>query len=236
MKRLLFFSFIAAMCLPFDAHAQFLENLKKLLKGTPGLTQEDAANGIKEALVKGTSNGVNLVSKMDGYFANPRIRIPLPAEAEAMQTKLRAIGLGKQVDRAILSINRAAEDAAQGAQPIFVDAIKKMTITDAISIVKGDTNAATTYLKKNTDSSLNRKFQPSIKASLEKVNATKYWADIVTTYNRLPLVKKINPDLTQYVTGKAIDGLFLMIANEESAIRKNPLARTSDLLKKVFGK
>lgn len=236
MKRILIFSIIAALFLPFDAHAQFFENLKKLLKGTTGLTQEDAANGIREALVKGTSNGVNLVSKTDGYFANPRISIPLPAEAEAMQTKLRAIGLGKQVDRAILSLNRAAEDAAQGAQPIFIDAIKKMTITDAITIVKGDTNAATTYLKKNTDSSLNRKFQPSIKASLEKVNATKYWTDIVTTYNRLPFVRKINPDLAQYVTGKAIDGLFLMIANEEVAIRKNPLARTSDLLKKVFGK
>lgn len=236
MKKILIILFVALLSIPNGAQAQLLESIKKIFQRTTGLTQADAANGIKEALVKGTANGVNLVSKADGYFGSPEIKIPFPADAAAMQTKLRAMGLGKQVDNVILTINRAAEDAAKDAQPIFIDAIKKMTITDAIAIVKGDTSAATSYLKKTTDSSLNQKFQPSIRTSLEKVNATKYWAEITATYNRLPFVRKINPDLSKYVTGKAIDGLFLMIAKEEGAIRNDPRARTTELLKKVFGK
>jgi hypothetical protein len=233
MKIIPIISFIAALCISCEAQAQIQETVQTLFSG---VTEQDAANGIKEALVKGTSTGVELVSKADGFFGNPEIKIPFPPDAAEIETELRAIGLGQQVDQVILTINRAAEDAARDAQPIFLDAIKKMTITDAISIVRGDSIAATSYLKINTDSALILKFQPSIKTSLEKVNATKYWTDIVTTYNQLPLVDQINPDLPAYVTGKAIDGLFVMIAKEESAIRKDPLARTTDLLKKVFGK
>jgi hypothetical protein len=200
-----------------------------------GLTESDAAAGIKDALVKGTSEGVDLVSKVDGYLGNPEIKIPLPPDAAAVESKLRTIGLGTQVDKVIVTMNRAAEDAARDAQPIFIAAIRKMTITDALAIVQGDSAAATSYLKKNTAADLAVQFQPSIKASLEKVNATKYWSDIISIYNQLPLVEKIDPNLTQYVTGKAIDGLFVMIAKEEASIRKDPLARTTEILKKVFG-
>jgi hypothetical protein len=152
-----------------------------------------------------------------------------------METKLRAIGLGKKVDEFNESMNRAAEQAAAEAKTVFVAAIKGMTVKDAINIVKGENNAATMYLKNTTSPELNGKFQPIIKTSLDNVNATKYWGDLITAYNKIPLVKKMNPNLTEYVTDKAISGLFVMIAKEELKIRKDPVARTSELLKKVFG-
>jgi hypothetical protein len=218
------------------ADAQFLKDAKKLLnKKTKGLTEKDAADGIKEALVNGTGESVKLVSVVDGYWANPEIKIPFPAEAKEMESKLRAIGMSKKVDEFNVSMNRAAEKAANEAKPIFIAAIKGMTVRDAINIVKGSDNAATTYLKNTTSPELIARFQPIIKTSLDNVNATKYWSDLITIYNKIPLVKKMNPDLTQYVTTRAIDGLFIMIAREELKIRKDPLARTSELLKKVFG-
>jgi hypothetical protein len=166
---------------------------------------------------------------------NPEIKIPFPPEAISVETKLRSVGLGKQVDKAVLSINRAAEDAAKEAKPIFVAAIKGMSITDAIQIVTGKENAATEYLKRTTTIELKAKFEPVIRNSLNKVNATRYWSDVMNTYNKIPLVQKMNPDLTAYVTDRAIEGLFVMIAQEEFRIRKDPVARTTDLLKKVFG-
>jgi hypothetical protein len=132
-------------------------------------------------------------------------------------------------------MNRAAEKAATEAKPIFIAAIKGMTVRDAINIVRGADNAATMYLKNTTSQELIAKFQPPIKTSLDNVNATRYWSDLVSIYNKIPLVKKMNPNLTEYVTQKAIDGLFIMIAKEELKIRKDPVARTSELLKKVFG-
>jgi hypothetical protein len=222
--------------LTINLNAQLLENAKKLIEQkTGGLSEKDAADGIKEALVKGTGEGVKLVSNVDGYFRNPEIKIPFPKEAKEAETKLRAIGMGKQVDKFILSINRAAEDAAKEAKPIFVTAITSMTISDAINIVKGNNDAATKYLQRTTSSQLNAKFQPVIKTSLDKVDATKYWGDLIRAYNKIPMVKKMNPNLAEYVTSKAIDGLFIMIAKEELKIRKDPLARTTELLKKVFG-
>jgi len=152
-----------------------------------------------------------------------------------MESKLRTVGMGKKVDEFNESMNRAAEKAASEAKPIFISAIKDMTVKDAINIVKGSDNAATMYLKNTTSPQLIDKFKPVIKSSLDNVNATKYWSDLITIYNKIPLVKKMNPDLTAYVTGKAIDGLFVMIAKEELKIRKDPMARTSELLKKVFG-
>jgi len=139
------------------------------------------------------------------------------------------------VDEVVLSINRAAEIAANEARPIFISAITGMTITDAINIVRGADNAATMYLQKTTSVQLNEAFHPIIASSLEKVDATRYWDDVVNTYNMIPFVKKMDPDLARYVTGKAIEGLFIMIAKEELKIRKDPLARTTELLKKVFG-
>jgi hypothetical protein len=217
-------------------NGQILNDVQKLIDpGKSGLTEKDAAAGIKEALEKGTGESVSFVSKLDGYFKNAEIRIPFPENAKEIESKLRAIGLGSQVDEVVLSINRAAEDAAKSAQPIFIAAIKGMTINDAIKIVKGSNDAATTYLKRTTSPELRAKFSPVIKASLDKVDATRLWTEVINSYNQIPFVKKQNPDLTAYVTDKAIDGLFIMIAKEELKIRQNPVARTSDLLKKVFG-
>jgi hypothetical protein len=220
----------------FGSKAQVLDDAMKIInQGTGGLTETDAVNGIKEALVKGTGESVGLVSKLNGYFSNPEIKIPFPPEAREIESKLRAIGMGSQVDEVILSLNRAAEDAANSAGPIFVSAIKKMTVSDAIQIVKGQNDAATRYLAKTTTPELKAAFSPVIKASLDKVNATRLWEDLIKTYNQIPFVKKQNPNLTEYVTDKAISGLFVMIAKEELKIRQNPAARTSELLKKVFG-
>ena len=216
--------------------AQFLNNAKKLINSkNNGLTEKDAADGIKEALVNGTGESVKQVSVLNGYWGNPEIKIPFPTEAKEMESKLRTIGMGKKVDEFNESMNWAAEKAASEAKSIFLTAIKEMTVRDAVNIVKGTDNAATMYLKNNTSPQLIDKFQPIIKTSLDNVNATRYWSDLITIYNKIPMVKKMNPDLPQYVTQKAIDGLFIMIAKEELKIRKDPVARTSELLKKVFG-
>lgn len=215
---------------------QFLHDLSQTAGTTPaGLTESDAAAGIREALIKGITEGVNIVSVVDGYFKNAEIKIPFPPEAANIESKLRAVGLGNQVDNAILSINRAAEDAAKEAKPIFVAAIKGLTISDAIGIVRGQENAATLYLQRTTTPELKTRFEPVINNSLSKVNATKYWSDLINTYNKIPFVEKMNPNLAGYVTDKAIEGLFVMIAREELKIRKDPVARTTELLKKVFG-
>ncbi|GHM99297.1 hypothetical protein WSM22_07870 [Cytophagales bacterium WSM2-2] len=199
------------------------------------LSIADIGNGLKEALTNGISKGADTLSKVDGYFKNPQIKIPFPPDAKKVEDKLRAIGMGKDVDNFIMTLNRAAEDAAKDSKPIFIDAIKKMTFQDAASLLKGQPDAATQYLKRTTTPQLKDKFKPVIHNSLEKVNATKHYKDLVTTYNKIPFVQKVNPDLDAYATDLAIQGLFVMIANEEKSIRQNPVARTSDLLKKVFG-
>jgi hypothetical protein len=235
MKKVYFLVIIAILNMQY-LDAQFLKDAKKMLNSkSKGLTEKDAADGIKEALVNGTGESVKSVSALNGYWGNPEIKIPFPSEAKEMESKLRAVGMGKKVDEFNESMNRAAEKAANEAKPIFIAAIKNMTIRDAINIVKGTDNAATLYLKNNTSTELIEKFQPIIKTSLDDVNATRHWGDLITTYNKIPLVKKMNPNLPEYVTQKAIDGLFVMIAKEELKIRKDPMARTSDLLKKVFG-
>ena len=234
IKSILFL--LLVILFSFRSEGQFLKDIKKMIDpGKTGLSEKDAISGIKEALEKGTGESVGFVSKLDGYFGNLEIKIPFPQEAQDIESKLRTLGLGNQVDQAVLSINRAAEDAAKSAQPIFVSAIRGMNVTDAINIVKGKNDAATSYLKNSTTPELKSKFNPVIKASLDKVNATKYWADLIHAYNQIPFVKKQNPDLAAYATVKAIEGLFVMIAKEELNIRKNPAARTTELLKKVFG-
>ncbi len=223
--------------LSFGSQAQFLQDAMKIIdQGKGGLTEKDAVEGIKEALVKGTGESVALVSKLNGYFSNPEIKIPFPENARTIESKLRAIGLGNKVDEVILTLNRAAEDAAKSAQSIFVSAITGMNISDALQIVRGNNNAATQYLAKTTTPELKAKFNPVIKSSLDKVDATRLWAELITAYNQIPFVTRQNPDLTGYVTDKAISGLFTMIAKEELKIRQNPAARTTELLKKVFGK
>lgn len=222
--------------LSFGAQAQFDLNKasEKLLGSSSSLSQEDAAKGIKEALTKGIEKGVEQVAVTDGYFKNSKIKIPLPENATIVEKKLRAVGLGSQVDDAILSLNRAAENAANEAKPIFVNAIKQLSFQDAVKIIKGNDDAATQYLNTTTTDQLTEKFKPIIKASLAKVNATKYWNTMMSSYNKIPFVQKVNPDLEAYVTQKAIEGLFVMVAKEEKLIRDDPAARTTDILKKVF--
>ncbi len=212
-------------------------NLNKLKKSLGGesLSTEQVAEGLKEALTNGVSNGADLVSQLDGYYKNPEIKIPFPPEVRQVESSLRQLGLGSEVDKFVESLNRAAEDAALEAKPIFISAIKQMTIQDAWGILKGEQDAATKYLSKTTSPLLKEKFNPVIRQSLDKVNATKYYSDLIKTYNKIPLVQKVNPNLDEYATEKAIQGLFLMIAKEEKNIRANPGARTTDLLKKVFG-
>jgi hypothetical protein len=235
MKKVLLLVFIAIITMQYT-DAQILKNAKQLINSNSRtLTEKDAADGIKEALINGTTQSVRLVSVADGYWGNAEIKIPFPSDAKEMETKLRAIGMGNKVDEFNVSMNRAAEKAAAEARDIFINAIKGMTVKDAVNIVRGENNAATLYLKNTISTDLTVKFQPVIKTALDNVSATRYWSDLVTAYNKIPLVKKMNPDLTAYVTGKAIDGLFIMIAKEELKIRKDPMARTSELLKKVFG-
>lgn len=217
-------------------YCQFPVEIKQILDPVKSsLTEKDAVAGIREALVKGTGESVKIVSKVNGYFANPEIKIPFPPEAKEVENKLRAIGLGSQVDEVVTSINRAAEEAAKSAEPVFVAAINGMSITDAINIVKGKNDAATRYLEKTTSPELKAKFSPIVKAALDKVDATRLWADVIRQYNQIPFVKKQNPDLTAYVTDEAIAGLFVMVAKEEANIRRDPAARATELLKKVFG-
>lgn len=200
------------------------------------VTTEDVSKGLKEALVKGTTKGSEQASKQDGFFKNSRIKIPFPPEVQKVETRLRAMGMNSLVDDFVLSVNRAAEDAAIKAKPIFVNAITSMSISDAWNILTGEKNAATQYLKRTTSSQLYTSFNPVIEGSLKKVNATKYYSDVITTYNAIPLVEKVNPDLDDYVTNRAMDGLFTLIEDEERNIRENPIARTTELLKKVFAK
>lgn len=203
---------------------------------TGGITEAEAGQGIKEALTNGVVRGISFLNKTDGFFGNAAYKLLLPPDAKKIEKTLRDLGMGKKVDQAILQINRGAEDAVGYAKPIFVDAIKEMTLMDAINIVKGNKDAATNYFRDKTTQKLITAFLPVIKASLDKVDATKYYSDIVTTYNNFPTTfKKINPDLPSYVAAKAVDALFDQIAKEEANIRANPVARTSDLLKKVFG-
>ena len=233
---------ISLAFLALTVSAQNFNDLKKkaekklAIPSVPkGFTEEEAGKALKEALSKGAVKGSATVSKLDGYFGNPKIKIPFPPDAKKIEDKLRSIGLNKECDDVILSVNRAAEDAGSSAKDVFTKVISDMTITDAINIVKGSDNAGTEYLKAKSRAMLVEAFKPIIKASLDKVGATKNWELVITKYNKIPFVEKVNPDLVQYATEKAIDGLFVKVAEEELQIRKDPIARTSDLLKKVFG-
>lgn len=213
---------------------QAVNDANQVLGTSQPLTSEQVGQGLKEALTQGISKGADALSQTDGYFKNAEIKIPFPPDAKKVEDKLRAIGLGNDIDRFVMTLNRGAEDAAKQAKPIFVDAIKQMTIEDAWGILKGQPDAATQYLKKTTTTQLQAQFKPVIQSSLDKVNATKYYTDLVNTYNKIPFVEKVNPDLNAYATDLAIKGLFMTVANEEKNIRANPAARTTDLLKKVF--
>jgi Protein of unknown function (DUF4197) len=200
-----------------------------------GLSNADITKGLKEALNVGTKNATGKASKVDGYYKNNLIKIPFPSEAKDMRSTLMKMGMKKQVEDFEKQLNRAAEDAATKAAPIFLAAITKMSINDGLTILRGKDDEATQYLKKSTSAELSKQFRPIIAASLKKVQITKYWNPLFTTYNKVPFVKRVNPNLDDYVTQRAIEGLFKLVAQEETKIRKDPAARISDILKKVFG-
>lgn len=201
-----------------------------------GITQTEAGQGIKEALAQGLAKSVLQLNTTDGFFKDALYKVLLPPEAKKIENTLRTLGFNSLVDKAILQINRGAEDAVGYAKPIFVDAIKSMTITDAIGLVKNGDTSATHFFREKTTSKLMAAFTPVIKSSLDKVDATKYYGDLITKFNNLPTTfNKLNPDLTSYVTARATDALFDLVAKEEVNIRTNFAARSSDILKKVFG-
>jgi hypothetical protein len=204
--------------------------------GIGGLSQAEAAQGIKAALDQGIGKSVLQLNTVDGFFKDAVYKVLLPPDAKKIENTLRTLGFNSLVDKAILQINRGAEDAVGFAKPIFIDAIKNMTLQDAIGLVKNGDTSATHFFREKTTSKLLAAFQPVIKASLDKVDATKYYGDLVTKYNDLPTTfKKVNPDLANYVTDRATAALFDLIAKEELNIRNNFAARSSDILKKVFG-
>ncbi|MBC5833642.1 DUF4197 domain-containing protein [Flavobacterium sp. F372] len=214
--------------------AEMQQVLEQLPQQTGILSQAEMGNGLKEALNNGITKQVSKLTATDGFFRNEAVKILLPEEIQKVDTKLRQLGMSKLADEGLKVLNRAAEDAVKEATPIFVDAVKQMTFTDAKNILLGNESSATNYLQTSTSTALYGKFNPVIKNSFAKVGADKIWTQIITKYNSIPLVKKVNPDLTDYTTNKAMEGVFKMIAVEEKDIRTNFSARTSDLLRKVF--
>jgi Protein of unknown function (DUF4197) len=222
-----------------NAQGGLLDGAKNALNAVKGgggsLSSDDIVAGLKEALNQGTKKSTDRLSAVDGFFKDAAVKILLPPEAAKVEKTLRSMGFGAQCDQAILSLNRAAEDASKSAAPIFINAIKGMSVQDGIGILKGSDTAATGYLRKSTSVQLTASFKPVIDSSLQKTGATKYWKDLFETYNKVPFHKAVNPDLSAYATQKALDGVFYYVAVEEKNIRANPAAQASALLKKVFG-
>lgn len=224
---------------PLAANAQFdglLNQAKEKVSTVTGLPtgNTDIAAGLKEALNKGVEKQVNKLTAVDGFYKNEAVKILMPGELQKVDKTLRKVGMGNLADEGIKSLNRAAEDAVKEATPVFVAAIKNMSITDAKNILLGNDDAATGYLKTSTSAELYKKFLPIVQQSIGKVGADKIWNSIISKYNNMPLVSKVNPDINDYVTQKALEGVFKMIAVEEKNIRTDLSARTSPLLKKVF--
>jgi hypothetical protein len=211
-----------------------MQQIASQLPQAGGLSNAEIASGLKEALNNGITKEVSKLTKTDGFYKNQLVKILLPAELQKVDKALRDVGMSSLADEGLKVLNRAAEDAVKEATPIFVDAVKGMTFNDAKNILLGDERSATTYLQNTTNTALYTKFNPVVKKSLGKVGADKVWTNIITKYNALPLTADVNPDLNDYVTRKAMDGVFTMIAIEEKDIRNNLAARTSDLLKRVF--
>ncbi|MBN1551464.1 DUF4197 domain-containing protein [bacterium] len=201
-----------------------------------GLPDSTIADGLLEALTIGSGNAVDLASKTDGYFKNSKIKIPLPKELQKAEDLIRTAGLGDKLDEFVLSMNRAAEEAAPKAKPIFLDAVKGMSFTDARKILQGNDNEATIYFKEKTYDSLRDVFQPVVGEAMSKVEVTKHYQDLEKSLANLPISGISDVKLDKYVTEQALDGLFKLLAEEEAKIRKDPSARLTDILKNVFGK
>jgi hypothetical protein len=221
----------------FPASAQFDQILKELGIGqSRGLSDAKIGSGLKEALKIGTENAAKFTGKLDGYFRNQAIKILMPEKLQTMEKTLRAVGLGPQVDEFILSMNRAAERAAPAAKQIFWDAIGEMTFQDAKKILSGNETAATDYFKAKTTDELTTAFRPIVDRATNEVGVTRQYKELIGRFQSIPFVKSETVDIDQYVTTKALDGLFYVVAQEEKKIRTDPAARVTDLLKEVFGK
>lgn len=199
------------------------------------LTNDEVISGLRDALTVGTNNSSAFASKIDGFYKNPKLFIPFPPEAQKVKDWATKLKMEAQLDKFVETLNRSAEEAAKDAAPVFVNAIKGMSIGDGFAILKGGDNAATQYLKDKTTVELRQKFTPVVQTAINKVELTKYWSPIINSYNKVPFVEKQNPDLTAYVTERAMEGLFKLISEEELKIRKDPVARVTDILKRVFG-
>ena len=211
------------------------EQVRSLIGGSGPLTQGEIVDGLKEALTIGSDNAATSLNRRDAFFANVALKIPFPPKARAVENTLRNIGAGQVADDVILSLNRAAEDAAIRSKPIFLDAIRTITFADAVGILRGGPTSATDYLRVSTLQSLVAAFRSPIQGSLDKVGATRYWGDAISLYNKVPLVDPVDPDLTAFVTSKALDGLFTVVGQEEAKIRADPAARVTEILRRVFG-
>lgn len=213
---------------------QVANQLPEILNENGQIGQNQIAQALKQALNQGIDKQVSKLTKTNGFYNNSLVKIGLPAELQQVEKTLRSVGLGNLADEGIKALNKAAENAVKEATPIFVDAVKSMTISDATNILMGDKNATTKYLERTTSKALYSKFNPVIENSFSKVGADKIWANIIKQYNNIPMVKKVNPDLTDYVTQEALNGVYTMIEQEELNIRKNASSRTTDLMKSVF--
>jgi hypothetical protein len=200
------------------------------------IAESEVVDALKNALTKGAKESISIASAVDGFYRNPKLFIPWPAEAEKMKTVLSSLGLSSQVATVEKTINRAAEEASKSAFEVFVSAIKNMTVKDGIAIVTGGDNAATEYLRQTTSNELSEKFKPIVKKAIGKVKLTSYWNPLMKKYNKIPGVQKQNPDLEQYITDKAIDGLMVLIAEEEAKIRKDPAGQVTDILNRILKK
>lgn len=239
MKKAFLAAFVAASGL-YLVSCDMLSGVMDTGTGTgmPKLTNDEVIAGLREALKVGTNNGASMASKTDGFWKNDALRLPFPPNAQKVKDKCLQLGIRKEVEEFELTLNRAAEVACKEAAPIFVNAIMSMSISDGFNILNGSDNAATQYLKDKTTSQLRAAFQPKVKDAIESVKLTKYWEPLAKAYNTGTLLtggEKVDPDLENYVTGKAIDGIFHLIQIEEGKIRKDPLARVNDILQKVFG-
>jgi hypothetical protein len=211
-----------------------LQNVIRQLPNESDLSQEQIGNGLRQALDNGIKNQVSKLTLKDGFYRNDLVKILLPKELQVVDKGLRRIGLSNLADEGIKVLNRAAEDAVKTATPIFINAVKKITFTDAKNILLGENNAATSYLQSKTSESLYDSFTPVINNSFSKVGANKIWSNLITKYNSIPFVKKVNPDLTNYVTNEALKGVFIMIMKEEKGIREKAGLRNTTILKQVF--
>lgn len=229
IKRILVF----VIAIQFAGCAELQKVVSQLPSGG-ALSQDQIGNGLKQALDNGIKNQVSKLTASNGFYKNEMVKILLPEELQAVDKGLRKIGLGNLADEGIKVLNRAAEDAVKTATPIFVNAVKNMSFNDAKNILLGEENAATTYLKNETSTALYSEFKPVIKNSIGKVGADKIWSNLISKYNSIPFVTKVNPDLTDYVTNQALKGVFTMIEVEEKGIRQKAGLRNTALLKQVF--